>query len=125
MSRGVGVDLAWFTESIARGETLVVCPLVVAELYAGALVPERLYWDTVISALGVEPEVLEDGRDAGIRRFDLALRGIQVGVQDAVIAAVARRIGATVVTHNVRDFLHLDVPICTPPAQSGIVPRET
>jgi len=40
--------------------------------------------------------------------------GRPISVQDAMIAAICRQHGATLATRNVRDFLHLDIPLINP-----------
>jgi predicted nucleic acid-binding protein len=86
----------------------------VAEVTRRAHLQERILWRDVWRVLSVWPVTLADGEDAGDRIYDLDRHGFQVPLPDALIAAVARRVGATVVTDNVRDFERLDIPVLRP-----------
>jgi tRNA(fMet)-specific endonuclease VapC len=61
-----------------------------------------------VNALALHLTVLEWSRDAAEHyseiRADLKKKGQLIGSNDLMIAAHARSLGATVVTHNVKDF---------------------
>ncbi len=46
----------------------------------------------------------EDAREAGTVRAELEARGKPIGAYDVLLAGQARRLGATLVTSNVREF---------------------
>jgi tRNA(fMet)-specific endonuclease VapC len=50
------------------------------------------------------PFDLDDAREAGEIRAELEAKGTPIGAYDTLIAAQARRRGATLVTSNVREF---------------------
>jgi predicted nucleic acid-binding protein len=85
-------------------ETVGVCPVVVAECYSGARPPERHGWAEIFGSLAFWPIEFTDAAQAGTWRYDFARRGIQLSTTDLLIAAVALRIQATLVTSNTRHF---------------------
>ncbi len=82
--------------------------LVLAELEYGAaktgLARHRARIDGLLANLAVEPFLREDSVRYGQLRSHLERRGETIGAVDLLIAAQALRLGATVVTHNLRDF---------------------
>jgi tRNA(fMet)-specific endonuclease VapC len=82
--------------------------LVLAELEYGAaktgLARHRARIEGLLANLVVEPFLREDATRYGQLRAHLERRGEVIGAVDLLIAAQALRLGATVVTHNVREF---------------------
>lgn len=82
--------------------------IVVAELEYGAakIHPsrQRVRLDALVTTLPHEPFTLADAAEFGRLRALLAHRGELIGPYDLLIAAQALRLGATVVTHNLREF---------------------
>ena len=92
------------TELAARGDDLWVCSVNIAEFYAGARLGERPEFDDFLSTLECTAVTRADGVQAGQWRHDYARRGMQITLGDALVAAVVQRVGATLVTENVKDF---------------------
>ena len=64
----------------------------------------RLRLAELVQTLPVEPFIREDSTHCAAIRADLEARGVSIGPFDTLIAAQAQRLGATVVTRNVREF---------------------
>ena len=60
--------------------------------------------EVTVAAIPVEPFTPADADRYGRLRANLRRRGEMIGPLDALIAAQALRLGATVVTHNIREF---------------------
>jgi len=82
--------------------------LVLAELEYGAaktgLARHRARIDGLLANVTVEPFLPEDAVRYGRLRAELEKRGEMIGPLDALIAAHALRLGAVVVTRNLREF---------------------
>jgi predicted nucleic acid-binding protein len=104
----------WVIRTIAGTDVLGVCPINLAEIYTRAHSHERQRWQELLATLHHWDVTMEDGISAGIMRYALARQGFQAGFQDSLIASVASRVGASVVTTNVKDFELLDVPVVRP-----------
>jgi len=88
-----------------------VCPVVVAEFYSGTP-PERApEADALFESLSYWGIAREDALQAGRYRFSFAHQGVQLGVPDALIAAVARANDATVISGNLKDFPMTDIQV--------------
>ena len=64
-------------------------------------------FEQLIATVQVEPFTREDARHYARIRNALEKRGQGIGPLDTLIAAQALRLGATVVTHNTREFARL------------------
>jgi tRNA(fMet)-specific endonuclease VapC len=64
----------------------------------------RLKLAELAQTLPVEPFTRDDSTHYAAIRHDLEARGAGIGPMDTLIAAQAMRLGATVVTRNVREF---------------------
>lgn len=104
----------WLQRERARHSSVGVCGIVVTELLSRGHPEEMPAIDLVLANVDHWPILHEDAVDAGMRRYALARRGIQAQLTDALIAAVARRMGATVVSENVADFMALGIPVVDP-----------
>ena len=73
----------------------------------GTSAQARLLVAKLAELLPVEPFTREDATHYAAIRHDLESRGQGIGPLDTLIAAQARRLGATLVTRNVREFLRV------------------
>jgi tRNA(fMet)-specific endonuclease VapC len=95
---------------LRAGTTLIVPAIVLFELHYGLAKSERrdearATLDEFLSAGFDRPAFdAEDAREAGDIRAFLEERGAPIGPFDYLIAAQARRRGATLVTSNIREF---------------------
>lgn len=82
--------------------------LVLAELEYGAtksgVARHRSRLDALLANIAVEPFRTEDTLCYGRLRAALERSGNVIGTMDTLIAAQALRLGATIVTHNLREF---------------------
>jgi tRNA(fMet)-specific endonuclease VapC len=65
---------------------------------------DRLLTEFLAPGIAILPFEAEDAAHAGDIRADLESKGTPIGSYDYLIAAQARRLGATLVTANVREF---------------------
>lgn len=87
------------------GEDLVaVCPISVAEFFAGLLPDHADTWSVFIEALDYWDISRHAAMHAGQHRYTFARSGHAMTTTDALLAAVAQEYGATLVTGNVKDF---------------------
>jgi len=97
----------------AEAGNLHVSMIVLGELYCGALFSQRAERNLAVLAefvAGVELIPFDHGcaRMYGEICAGLLRSGRPTGQKDALIAAVARRHGPTLVTHNTRHFQHIE-----------------
>ncbi len=82
--------------------------LVLGELDYGAaksgVTRHRARLESLLAAVALEPFVAADAARYGALRAELERRGQMIGTMDLLIAAQALRLGATIVTHNLREF---------------------
>jgi predicted nucleic acid-binding protein len=101
-----GVDT---TESLiqslfARGDTLGLCAVVIAEVCAGLRPADREPVLRFLYACKFLPAAPDTARQAGEWRYRHARAGITISTTDALIAATAHAHQATIVTGNVADY---------------------
>ena len=99
-----------FERALTNDATVLLSSVVVFELWYG--VAKSRHKD--LNARRVEtfcsgplewtPFDDEDAREAGTVRAELEARGKPIGAYDVLLAGQARRLGATLVTSNVREF---------------------
>jgi tRNA(fMet)-specific endonuclease VapC len=89
---------------IVSGGTLGVCAISVAEFFAGVPRGERHYLEDRIADFEYWDISWEAAVLAGMYRFDFARQGIAIQITDALMAATAVTMNATLVTNNVKDF---------------------
>jgi tRNA(fMet)-specific endonuclease VapC len=103
-----GDDVALVAKFGAGFFQLRLSAVVLAVLEFGAAksgVPRhRVRLDVLLDPLVVEPFTNADAARYGRLRADLQRAGEMIGPIDTFIAAHALRLGATVVTHNLREF---------------------
>ncbi len=96
---------------IEAGEEFGVCPVNVAEFYAGIPPHAVDLWREFIYALSYWHIGLGAALRAGRERYDLARRGRAVSTADLLIAAVARQESAVIITGNAKDYDLQDVEL--------------
>lgn len=104
-----GADAGLLARMQAEFGRLRLSALVVAEREFGIVhhasgqrFQKRFY--ELVASVPVEPFTREDAAHYARLRSGLEKRGQRIGPIDTLIAAQALRLGATVVTHNVREF---------------------
>lgn len=106
--RGVNPGLVARMQSAFVREELRLSVIVLAEREFGVIkggnVAQRRKLQALEQLLNVEPFTREDARRYATLRHQLEARGQGIGPFDTLIAAQALRLGATVVTRNVREF---------------------
>lgn len=84
--------------------TVVVYELEVGLRKSSALKKRRSQLESLLERCRILPLGLEEARAAGGVRAQLEQRGTPIGLLDSLIAGIALHHGATLVTHNVREF---------------------
>jgi predicted nucleic acid-binding protein len=97
-------------EMIDAGDVLGVCAVNVAEFFAGLPLEHRHVWDEFFS-LPYWDISREAASRAGADRYQLGRSGKSVTTTDALVAAVARDHGATIITSNIKDYPMEDVTV--------------
>ena len=97
--------VARFAETFPQVRLSVI---VLAELEFGAVKSgapaQRARLNALVSVLPAEPFIAADAARYGLLRTQLSGRGEIIGPYDLQIAAQALRLGATIITHNTREF---------------------
>jgi len=99
-------------ELFGRGDDLFVCDVIVSEALSKGSDAEIAVIGTLIRALEYVSTHPEAARWAGEARRTRGSTGAR-SLADAIIAGVARNLGATVVTRNPTDFERLGVEVLT------------
>jgi len=81
-----------------------ICAVPIAEFVTGLLPHERVIWRPFFDGLHFWPISSDAAIQAGRWRWEFARRGTALSLPDALIAAVAWRVGAMVITNNLKDF---------------------
>ena len=89
---------------IAAGHALTTSTVNAAEFYTGAPRGRHQYVDALLESLPCAPVLFDDGVSAGDLRRTERQRGRTLTLPDALIAAVALRLDATIITENAKDF---------------------
>lgn len=93
---------------LAHVSQLHLSAIVIAELEHGAAkggsARQRARLNEMIALVPAEPFTPADAAEYGLLRTRLERRGELIGPFDLLIAAQALRLGATIVTHNLREF---------------------
>lgn len=92
--------LSWIDGS----DVVAVCPISVAEFYAGLSTEQAPRWREFITSLTFWDIGWEAAMRAGQFRYAFARAGRSITITDALLAAVAEEHDATLVTRNVKDF---------------------
>jgi predicted nucleic acid-binding protein len=96
--------LTWLRNALQRPDEVGVCAVTVAEFFAGLRPDERARWEAFIGQLTFWVTTRDMAQQAGSYRYDYARRGRVIPTADAIIAATAAAVGATLVTDNAKDF---------------------
>lgn len=92
---------------IASGDELGICPVRLAEFFAGIPPAERERWHRWLASLSYWAISQAAAVQAGKYRYDYARRGIALAIPDVLTAAVAREYGALVITDTAQ---HVPMP---------------
>ena len=90
---------------IDQGDELGVCAVNVAEFASGIPSDQISLWNPFLSEFSYWDISRETAALAGAFRHTLARRGTRLQLPDAIVAAVAATLGATILTDNVKHFL--------------------
>jgi predicted nucleic acid-binding protein len=101
--------LTWLRNALRQVDEIGVCAVTVAEFFAGLQPHERPRWAAFVSELTYWEIGRETAMQAGSFRYDFARRGRTILIADALIAATAATVGATLVTETIKDFPMLEV----------------
>jgi predicted nucleic acid-binding protein len=96
----------------AEGGDLLTCDVVACEALSGGHPEELVFVRALLDALeyvSVDPGGARWAGDRRHERIDAGRR--KPGIGDALIAGLAWRLGATVVTRNAKDFEGFDIPV--------------
>jgi predicted nucleic acid-binding protein len=102
---------SWVLTRTRSVDELGICDIVVTEFFAGLPPRERQSWDRFFGAMSYWETSLEAARQAGLYRYQYARQGETIATNDALIAAVAVAVRATIVTGNVRHFPMSDIDV--------------
>ena len=103
-SKGVEPTTSRVLELVAESAQLSICAVQVAEFYAGAPVGAFPAVDAFLRRLDFVLLTPEMAVAAGTFRRQALEAGRRLATPDALIAACAHHLGATVLTNNLRDF---------------------
>lgn len=104
-----GVDI--LARLFAETGALYTCDVVSCEALAGGVADERDLIVRLLDALEYVAIDPDGARWAGRRRQQLRVAGRRAPLADALIAATAWRLDATVVTRNAGDFEPFGIPV--------------
>ncbi len=111
--RGEAAAVAEFARIFEFGDEPIVTEIIVCEVRAGLLPEAERHLVALLEPMEfVQPDPGTALR-AGRWRAELRARGSTLSLADALIAAAADSMGATVLTRNVRDFSLTSVPVQT------------
>jgi predicted nucleic acid-binding protein len=111
--RGEPAAAKRFQRIFEDGDDPIVTEVVVCEVRTGLLPEDEVYLDDFLEPMEFVQPGVEVAKAAGRWRAELRRRGLTLSLGDALIAATAESLGATVVTRNVRDFAQIPVQIET------------
>ena len=96
-----------------EGAELFTCDVVACEVLSGGDGEQRAYLARLLNALDYVATDPAAAQAAGAARLERGKAGGRLALADALIAAVAAGLGATVVTRNRPDFARLNVSVLT------------
>jgi predicted nucleic acid-binding protein len=92
-------------------EIVAVCAISIAEFSAGLARDQADQAESFLSSLTYWDISRQAALRAGQDRYSFARQGVTISTTDALLAAVARENGATLVTSNLKDFPMEDVAL--------------
>lgn len=101
---GIPASVSLIQELHGKGDSLCVCDVVIAEVYAGLRPQDREKAHTLVSSCYFLPTSPEAAQQAGEWRYAYARRGITLSTSDVLIAGTARDQQATLVTGEMNDY---------------------
>lgn len=113
-SKGREPVVSLISKWITNDDILGICPINIAEFYAGLPASSRKEWGEFFSRLMYWEISADAARSAGILRNEYKKRGITITTTDALVAAVGREQHATVVTSNTKDYPTSGVKLLAP-----------
>ena len=106
--------------ALLEGQDMVgVCAVSVAEFVAALPPAQRAEWVPFFTSLTTWDITREDGFQAGIWLYDYGRQGITLSPTDTLIAAVAVRVQATLVTDNIKHYPMPEVHTLSPRKQAA------
>ena len=100
-------------------EAVGVCGVNIAEFTAGLLSEERAAWEQFFATLTYWDITRADAIPAGVWLHDYAKSGTTLSTTDTLIAAVAARVKATIVTDNTWHYPMPEVQTFSPRQQAA------
>lgn len=113
--RGRQPVVKFVTELAQAGNELGTCSIGVAELYSGLSDKHRAIAEKLIDSLEYWETTRETAKLAGSYRFDFARKGVALTTTDALVAAVAVKHGAVLVTANTKHYPMKEVELLQQP----------
>jgi predicted nucleic acid-binding protein len=107
LSKGMPGIGARIDQLIASGAELGVCAINIAEFMTGIPSDQVSHWERLLSRYFYWDIPRDTAIRAGEIRHAFARQGITLQTTDALIAALALGLGATILTDNVRHFLQI------------------
>lgn len=94
-----------------QGESLCLCSVVIAEVYAGLRPQHRNAVEEILSSYSFLPTSLDAATKAGEWCYAYARRGITLSLTDMLVAGTAYSHGATIVTGNIHHYPMEDISL--------------
>lgn len=110
-ARPQAVERMW--RLVAAGDDPYITDVVLCEVATGIRPVELDALDTFVNGVEFVQPGPDVARRAGLWRGDAQRRGRTLSVPDALIAATAGALGASILTRNLRDFALTPVPVET------------
>lgn len=108
--RGERTSLARFARFFEDGDEPYINEVVLCELAVGVSAPDDPAFRAFVRAVSFVQPGPDAALQAGVWRREARRRGRTLSLSDALIAAAADALGATVLTKNARDFALAPVP---------------
>lgn len=96
--------LPFIQKLIDSTDEIGVCPINVAEFYAGIPPRQHPLWNTFFASLLYWPITQKIAQQAGMWRYEFARKGKILTTADTLIAAVAKEQNAILITGNAKDY---------------------
>lgn len=113
-SKGIQPVISQLLAWIDSTDTVAVCAIPLAEFSSGLTQQQAAQVEPFLSSLTYWDISRRAALRAGQDRCAFARTGRTMTTTDALLAAVARENGATLVTSNLKDFPMRDVPLLSP-----------